>query len=53
MMLIKTPVALHGCETWCLTLREKLKLKVFVNKVERRNIWNKERASGRRLKKTA
>jgi hypothetical protein len=38
MMLIKIPVALHGCEKWSLTLNEKLRLRVFENEVERRNI---------------
>jgi len=30
------PVALYGCETWSLTLREKRGLKVFENMVLRR-----------------
>ena len=30
------PVALYGCETWSLTLRELRKLKVFENMVLRR-----------------
>jgi len=30
------PVVLYGCETWSLTLREKLRLKVFENRVLRR-----------------
>ena len=30
------PVALCGCETWSLTLREKRKLRVFENTVLRR-----------------
>ncbi|KAJ4442707.1 hypothetical protein ANN_04296 [Periplaneta americana] len=30
------PVALYGCETWTLTLREKHKLRVFENKVLRK-----------------
>jgi hypothetical protein len=30
------PVVLCGCETWSLTLREKLRLKVFENKVLRK-----------------
>jgi hypothetical protein len=29
------PVALNGCETWSLTLREEHRLKVFENKVLR------------------
>ena len=30
------PVALYGCETWSLTLREERKLRVFENMVLRR-----------------
>jgi hypothetical protein len=30
------PVVLYGCETWCLTLREEQRLKVFENRVLRR-----------------
>jgi hypothetical protein len=30
---ITSPVVLYGCETWSLTLREKLTLRVFENKV--------------------
>jgi hypothetical protein len=30
------PVVLYGCETWCLTLREKRRLRVFENRVLRR-----------------
>jgi len=30
------PVVLYGCETWSLTLREEMKLRVFDNKVLRR-----------------
>jgi hypothetical protein len=30
------PVVLYGCETWSLTLREKLRLGVFENRVLRR-----------------
>jgi hypothetical protein len=30
------PVVLYGCETWCLTLREEHKLRVFDYKVLRR-----------------
>jgi len=29
------PVVLYGCETWSLTLREEMKLRVFENKVLR------------------
>jgi hypothetical protein len=35
------PVVLYGCETWCLTLREEHRLRVFENKVLRTNIWTK------------
>jgi hypothetical protein len=30
------PLVLHGCETWCLTLRKERRLKVFENRVPRR-----------------
>ena len=30
------PVALYGCETWSLTLREQSRLRVFENRVLRR-----------------
>jgi hypothetical protein len=30
------PVVLYGCETWSLTLREHLRLRVFENRVLRR-----------------
>jgi hypothetical protein len=30
------PVVLYGCETWCLTLREEYRLRVFENSVLRR-----------------
>jgi hypothetical protein len=30
------PVVLYGCETWSLTLRKELRLKVFENRVLRR-----------------
>jgi hypothetical protein len=30
------PVALYGCETWSLTLREEHRLRVFENRVLRR-----------------
>jgi hypothetical protein len=36
------PVALYGCETWSLTLREENRLRMFKNSVEE-NIWTKER----------
>jgi hypothetical protein len=33
------PVVLYGCETWSLTLREELRLRVFGNGVLRRIFW--------------
>jgi hypothetical protein len=36
------PVVLYGCETWLFTLREKLRLRVFENRVLRR-IFGPER----------
>jgi len=30
------PVVLYGCETWSLTLREELRLRVFENRVLKR-----------------
>jgi hypothetical protein len=30
------PMVLYGCETWCLTLREEHRLRVFENRVLRR-----------------
>jgi len=33
---IISPVVLYGCETWSLTLREEMKLRVFENMVLRR-----------------
>jgi hypothetical protein len=30
------PVVVYGCETWSLTLREELRLRVFENRVLRR-----------------
>jgi len=35
------PVVLYGCETWSLTLREELRLRVFENKGLRRIIGSK------------
>jgi hypothetical protein len=35
------PVVLYGCETWCLTVREKHKLRVFENRVLRRTFGQK------------
>ena len=32
----KLPVVLYGCETWSMTLREELRLRVFENRVLRR-----------------
>jgi hypothetical protein len=36
------PVALYGCETWSLTLREEHRLRVFENRVLRRIFGPKE-----------
>jgi hypothetical protein len=41
------PVVLYGCETWSLTLREKHRLRVFDNKVQRR-IFRQKRDEVRR-----
>jgi hypothetical protein len=30
------PVGLYGCETWCVTLREEHRLRVFGNRALRR-----------------
>ena len=30
------PIVLYGCETWCVTLREEHRLRVFENRVLRR-----------------
>jgi hypothetical protein len=35
------PVALYGCETWSLTLREEHRLRVFENRVLRKIYWPK------------
>jgi len=35
------PVVLYGCETWLLTLREELRLRVFENRVLRIIFWPK------------
>jgi hypothetical protein len=36
-----TRVVMYGCETWSLTLREKRRLKMFVNRVLRRKFGPK------------
>jgi hypothetical protein len=36
------PVALYGCETQSLILREKHRLRVFENRLLRRIFWNEE-----------
>jgi hypothetical protein len=33
---INLPVVLYGCETYCLTLREEHRLRIFDNRVLRR-----------------
>jgi hypothetical protein len=35
---ITLPVVLYGCETWSLTLREEHRLRVFKNRVLRRDL---------------
>ena len=35
------PVVLYGCETWSLTLRAELRLRVFENRVLRNIFWPK------------
>jgi len=36
------PVALYGCETWSLTLREERRLRIFENRVLRRTFGLKK-----------
>ena len=36
------PVVLYGCETWSLTLREEHRLRLFENKVLRKNFGLRE-----------
>jgi hypothetical protein len=40
------PVVLYGCETWCLTLREKHKLRVVENRVLRKIFGPKREGDG-------
>jgi hypothetical protein len=40
------PVVLYGCETWCLTLREEHRLRVFENRVLRRIFGPKREQDG-------
>jgi hypothetical protein len=47
------PVVLYGCETWSLTVRQEHKLRVFENRVLRKNIWTKEGWSDGRVEKAA
>ena len=42
---ITLPVVLYGCETWSLTLREELRLRLFENRVLRR-IFKPKRNEG-------
>jgi hypothetical protein len=37
-MIMSNAVVLYGCETWSLTLREEHRLRVFENRVLRREI---------------
>jgi len=41
------PVVLYGCETWSLTLREELTLRVFEGAKE--DIWAQEGRGNRRI----
>jgi hypothetical protein len=38
---VTLPVVLYGCETWCLTLREERRLRVFENRVLRKIFGSK------------
>jgi hypothetical protein len=38
---IMLPVVLCGCETWCLTLREEHRLRMFENKALKRTLGHK------------
>jgi len=48
------PVVLYGCEIWSLTWRKECRLRVFENRVLRReeNIWAKEGGGNRGLEKS-
>ena len=35
------PIAMYGCETWSLTLREERRLRVFENRVRRKRFGRK------------
>jgi len=37
------PVVLYGCETWSITLREEHRLRVFENRLLKRNFWSKRK----------
>jgi hypothetical protein len=43
LVTIILPVVLYGCETWCLTLREEHRLRVFENRLLRRISARKRR----------
>ena len=43
--IIILPVALYGCETWSLTLREERRPRAFENRVLRRIFWPKGRGN--------
>jgi len=36
---VTLPVVLYGCKTWSFTLREEHRLRVFENRVLRKDIW--------------
>jgi hypothetical protein len=40
---MKYSFVLNGCETWSLTLKKKHVLRVFENRVLRKNIWPEDR----------
>jgi hypothetical protein len=42
------PVVIYGCEAWSLTLREKVRLRVFENRILRRIFVPKRDANGER-----
>jgi hypothetical protein len=47
------PVILYECKTWCLTLREVNKLRVFENRVLRKTSGSKNDEATEELEKTA
>ena len=47
------PVILYECRTWCLTLREENKLRVFENRVLRKTFVSKRDEATEELQKIA